>query len=274
MNKEPRSYLTVDKPLVFKHKNISKITELIQKQSNNQLSSNDKGNNSEDDDGEMFDAYISQKIKESLPSFNSIKRESKSKIIKKEERVNLIKAKDTDLYQISNEEKKNEEKSTIKYSSYISTISFTQNRINTLENIHNDLLLLLPEPTFQSPYSKLSLLQWIDLSFNKLSSVHDDITRIPYLKILYLDNNVISDLNKITALSQCNNLTTLTLSQNPVCKIRGYRQFIVEMCPVLEKLDNSEVTEKELEIIHFGGSKYGEKRLNGNGKVIRYPNKK
>lgn len=46
------------------------------------------------------------------------------------------------------------------------------------------------------------------------------------------------------------------------------------MCEVLQQLDSAEVTEKELEVIHFGGSKFGEVRENGNGKVIKYPTKK
>lgn len=271
MIRELRSYLTVGKPLVYKHKNIMKISELIHKQNNSQFSINDQGNSSEDNEGEMFDSYISQKIKESLISLNLKKKDIKIKQTQREERFNLIKIQNSsnqDQIQNGDKGKKN-----IMYNSYLSSISFTHNQINSLENIHTDLLLLLPQPSFQTNYDKLSLLQWLDLSYNKIVNVHNDITKIPFLKILYLNNNIINDLNKITALGQCNNLTTLTLSKNPVCKVRGYRQFLVEMCPVLEKLDNSEITEKELDIIHYGGSKYGEKRFNGNGKVIKYPTK-
>ena len=42
------------------------------------------------------------------------------------------------------------------------------------------------------------------------------------------------------------------------------------MCPLLEKLDSAVISEKELDIIKFRGSRYGEVR-NKAGKVIRYP---
>ena len=108
--------------------------------------------------------------------------------------------------------------------------------------------------------------------YREYSSIHKDITYLPNLKILDLSNNLISDINKVKELQNIKKLIFLTFRGNKICLIRGYRQFIIELCPLLTHLDNAEVSEKELEIIHFKGSRFGEKRLNGHGKVIKYPN--
>ena len=56
---------------------------------------------------------------------------------------------------------------------------------------------------------------------------------------------------------------------NPIDHIKGYRNFIIEMCPLLEKLDGAVISEKELDIIKFHGSRYGEVR-DKKGNVRRY----
>ena len=129
---------------------------------------------------------------------------------------------------------------------------------------------LLPELTFKSKLNKVELLQWIDVSRNKLTDISEDICRLPYLKILYVHGNNIQEIEKVTNLRNCKSLTSLSLYGNPIDHIKGYRHFIIEMCPLLEKLDSAVISEKELDIIKFRGSRYGEVR-NKAGKVIRYP---
>ena len=119
---------------------------------------------------------------------------------------------------------------------------------------------------------RIYFIQKLNLSENNITFIHKDITLIPNLKILDLGNNLITDLNKVKELQNINKLMFLILRGNKICMIRGYRQFIIELCPVLSQLDSAEVSEKELEIIHFKGSRFGEKRENGHGKIIRYPN--
>ena len=119
---------------------------------------------------------------------------------------------------------------------------------------------------------RIYFIQKLNLSENDITFVHKDITLMPNLKILDLGNNLITDLNKVTELQNIEKLMFLTLRGNKICMIRGYRQFIIELCPVLSQLDTAEVSEKELEIIHFKGSRFGEKRENGHGKIIYYPN--
>ena len=167
------------------------------------------------------------------------------------------------------------------FRTYISTVYITQCQLESLEGIHTSLEKLLPPLRIDVKVPKIFLdnnleriyfIQKLNLSENKLSSIHKDLCLIPNLKILDLSNNLITDLNKVKELQNIQKLIFLTLRGNKICLIRGYRQFIIELCPLLTHLDAAEVSEKELDIIHFKGSRFGEKRLNGHGKVIKYPN--
>ena len=173
-----------------------------------------------------------------------------------------------------NIELKKTKKKTARFQKYISSVIINYCQLESLENIGESLNLLLPTITFEMPsnFKKIDLIQWLDLSNNKLSFIHKDISTLINLKILNLNDNLFTDINKITNLSEMKNLISLSFIGNKMTKIPGYRQFVIEMCPILQQLDSAQVTEKELEIIHFGGSKFGEIRENGNGKVIKYPN--
>ena len=146
----------------------------------------------------------------------------------------------------------------------------SNNKLTSLSGIYEVLLELLPELTFKSKLGKVELLQWIDISRNKLTDISSDIQKLPFLKILYVHGNNIQEIEKVTALSKCPSLTSLTLYGNPLDHIKGYRHFLIEMCPLLEKLDGAVVSEKELDVIKFRGCRYGEVR-DKKGKVLKYP---
>ena len=173
-----------------------------------------------------------------------------------------------------NIELKKTKKKTARFQKYISSVIINYCQLESLENIGESLNLLLPTITFEMPsnFKKIDLIQWLDLSNNKLSFINKDICTLVNLKILNLNDNLFTDINKITNLSEMKNLISLSFIGNKMTKIPGYRQFVIEMCSILQQLDSAQVTEKELEVIHFGGSKFGEIRENGNGKVIKYPN--
>lgn len=178
----------------------------------------------------------------------------------------------------------------IKYLPYTNAIILHSNSINSLEDIHIALNEVLPEVEFLNKqnnnygennnflppisrsleYTQLDLLQWIDLSHNKIESIHKDILKIPFLKILYLHANYIKSLEEITNLSQCKALINLTLHGNPIEHIKGYRLLVIEMIGTLEKLNFTLVSEKELDIIHYKGARFGEKR-SSTGEIISYP---
>ena len=286
---ETRKILVSAKPIVFKKKNITKIADLVLK--NKKFAKGERGTSEGDDaydddlSEEFFEKYFSRFKEEKNNQndrVNSSNLVTQNNIVSTMNNVKMLTKnnptlnnKETESNYIKNiDEYNTQTKKKIEYQSFASSIVITQCQIDSVKNIHVDISLILQEIPKNSPeisINKLEYLQLLDLSYNKIKEIHNDISLLPNLKILKLNNNLLSDVNKIVNLGNIKNLTSLNLSNNLICKIRGYRQFVIEMCSVLEQLDNAQVTEKELEIIHFGGSKYGEKRLNGNGKVIKYP---
>ena len=170
---------------------------------------------------------------------------------------------------------------TIRYLPYTNTVIMHSNNIVSLDGIDTVLDDILPDVEFldnRSNYKinynldfcKVDLIQWIDLSHNKLTTISSDIVNLKFLKILYLHANYIQELKELTVLSNCNALINLTLHGNPIEHIKGYRLLVIEMIQSLEKLDFTLVSEKELDIINYRGAYFGEVR-NKKGKVVVYP---
>lgn len=174
--------------------------------------------------------------------------------------------------QEASERKEKKSSKKIRYVPYTNAVILHSNEISSVEGVGEVLHEIIPDVEFLSEYdySKIDLIQWLDLSHNMLEAIHPDICELKYLKILYLHANFIKSLSKVTVLSKCKCLMNLTLHGNPIEQIKGYRFFIIEMMPCLEKLDFTLVSEKELDIVHFRGSWNGEKR-NKSGKIVKYP---
>jgi hypothetical protein len=307
-----KNILISAKPLVFKKKNITKISELVMK---NKKRDDEEQNDEHDDDSydnlteEFFEKYFSciklndkhASIKDTINNQTPLEdsdiylQSSPNKTVRKGSYKNQ-----TELNSPNKKDKENKiltirdhleqhitslvtlpkpKKKTMQYKEYISTIIISNCNIDSVKHIHIDIADLLQEYAASSIknaniIASINNIQLVDLSFNKLKYIDEDIALLPNLKIMKLNNNELNDLNKIRNLGKIKTLVSLNLTNNGICKIKGYRQFIIEMCEVLQQLDSAEVTEKELEVIHFGGSKFGEVRENGNGKVIKYPTKK
>ncbi|CAK9812437.1 Leucine-rich repeat-containing protein 51 [Anthophora plagiata] len=88
-------------------------------------------------------------------------------------------------------------------------------------------------------------LSWLDLSFNELEKIGDDITNFLNLKIIYLHGNNISDINDVVKLKKLRNLKCLTLHGNPIENLPFYRGYIVHILPQLSALDFSAVLSAE-----------------------------
>lgn len=171
-----------------------------------------------------------------------------------------------------NDEKALASKKKVKFSTYTNAVLLHNNEITTLSRIDAVLneILLYPKFLENSYKKKLDLIQWLDLSHNHLQDIHVDISSLRFLKILYLHANFINELENIRNLKNCACLINLTLHGNSIEHIKGYRNFVIELVPRLEKLDFTLVSEKELDIIHFKGSRYGEVR-DKTGNIIAYP---
>lgn len=172
----------------------------------------------------------------------------------------------------ADEDKKEGPKRKIKYVNYTNSIILHSNSIKSFERCDQVLNDILPDIDFfaMPNRNKLDLIQWIDISHNKIEEIHPDLLNLKFLKILYCHANYIKEIEKITILRNSKSLLNLTLHGNPIEQIKGYRQFIVEIVPSLEKLDFTLVSEKELDIIYHRGSRWGEKR-NKLGEVVEYP---
>jgi len=83
---------------------------------------------------------------------------------------------------------------------------------------------------------------WLDLSFNDIEEVTDDILEFPNLKMIYLHGNKISSFSDIARLAVLPNLYSLTLHGNPIENYPNYRASVLSILPHLRSLDFANVT--------------------------------
>merc|ERR1719336_3098505 len=86
---------------------------------------------------------------------------------------------------------------------------------------------------------------WLDLSFNEIGAVSNDILEFPALKMIYLHGNKIRRFADLSKLQQLPNLYSLTLHGNPIENFPNYRASVICMFPKLKSLDFAKVTEDE-----------------------------
>ncbi|XP_057314077.1 leucine-rich repeat-containing protein 51-like [Hydractinia symbiolongicarpus] len=89
-------------------------------------------------------------------------------------------------------------------------------------------------------------IEWIDLSFNDLTSIDKCVLEYPNLKVLYLHGNSIEKITEIDKLNSLLHLKTLTLHGNPIeVSCKGYRQYVLSRLPLLKNIDFSCVTKSD-----------------------------
>ena len=270
-------YIEADRPLVYNFFDVKTLQELIDKEPTSGKRKEAKKKEDVEEKNENINEIDKKKNEEEEQlKAKKVKNES-NEIYEGKLRDDISEKKGKKFNELNTgaikkeDAKQNQEKKRkIKFKKYCNAFNVSNNKLTTVEGIQTVLEMLLPELSFPSKLSKVQLIQWVDISRNKLTSIHKDICELPYLKILYAHGNNIQEIEKVTALGNCKSLTALTLYGNPMDHIKGYRNFIIEMCPLLEKLDGAVISEKELDIIKFHGSRYGEVR-DKKGNVRRYP---
>jgi len=70
-------------------------------------------------------------------------------------------------------------------------------------------------------------LLWLDLSYNYLTAIEDDLLEFEELRTLYLHGNYIANLEHTKKLQKFVDLQSLTLYGNPVEQIKGYRMWVL-----------------------------------------------
>jgi len=98
-------------------------------------------------------------------------------------------------------------------------------------------------------------LEVVSLSVNKIKTLKS-FANLSNLRELYLRHNLISNLNEIKYLIDCQNLSVLWLSENPICDNPNYRAVVICVLPQLQKLDDIAITDAERE--------KAEKKIGGN----------
>lgn len=116
-----------------------------------------------------------------------------------------------------------------------------------LNNNQIESLSDLPQALESVMYDPVGRLQWLDLSFNWLTTIDPAICRYPQMKALYLHGNRIKSLPSIERLKKLPKLISLTMNGNPVESNRIYRAYVVGALPNLRSLDHSTIAEDELE---------------------------
>lgn len=101
-----------------------------------------------------------------------------------------------------------------------------------MEGFENLVQKVLDDPIY---------LSWLDISFNEIKKIGDEIVKFLNLKIVYLHGNNISDINDVMKLKKLQNLKSLTLHGNPIENLPYYRGYVVHILPQLTTLDFSPV---------------------------------
>ena len=80
---------------------------------------------------------------------------------------------------------------------------------------------------FVLPHGDPTKLLWLNLSFNYLVKIDEEILNFPNLKSLQLHGNYIADLEEVRKLNLIPTLQMLTLNGNPIEEIKGYRFYVL-----------------------------------------------
>jgi len=116
------------------------------------------------------------------------------------------------------------------------TLWLSNNLLNSMEGLQRLADRVLDDPAY---------LSWLDLSFNEINEIGEDIEKFTNLKILYLHGNKIANIADTLKLRKLQNLRSLTLHGNPIEDVPCYRSYIVHLLPQLLVLDFSPVIAAE-----------------------------
>lgn len=133
---------------------------------------------------------------------------------------------------------------------------------NDLENLHflESLLQHISKQKNIEPLNNYSNISSLDISFNKITTINDQLFLLTNLKTLYLHSNKINDLNEIQKLTSLTKLRRLTLENNPIMELynKFYRSLVIHYLPQIKWLDFHTISkvEKNKASISFNTHKY------------------
>ena len=92
--------------------------------------------------------------------------------------------------------------------------------------------------------NKMPSLEVVSLNVNRIKTL-SPFSNLRYLRELYLRRNLISNINEIKNLINCENLSVLCLGENPISENQNYRAIVICILTQLKKLDNITITNEE-----------------------------
>ncbi|XP_050520298.1 leucine-rich repeat-containing protein 51-like [Daktulosphaira vitifoliae] len=116
------------------------------------------------------------------------------------------------------------------------TIWLNNNNLSNLTGLKDIVYELIELPFY---------LYWLDVSFNEVTHINEEIFHFVNLQILYLHGNNIKDMTEVSKLKKLLNLRSLTLYGNMISRIRHYRAYVLVYLPQIKKLDFTIITREE-----------------------------
>eukprot|EP00051_Salpingoeca_urceolata_P032568 m.16340 g.16340 ORF g.16340 m.16340 type:complete len:236 (-) comp5227_c0_seq1:185-892(-) len=121
----------------------------------------------------------------------------------------------------------------------IENLGATMDQFDTIDLTNNEIKKLDGFPI-------LLRLKTLLLSNNRVARIAPGIgTKLPNLEELVLTNNSLTDLGDLFPLKDIPSLTRLSLSRNPVTRLKNYRLFVIHLLPALKLLDFQKVKPQE-----------------------------
>ncbi|XP_075598796.1 leucine-rich repeat-containing protein 51 [Balearica regulorum gibbericeps] len=109
-------------------------------------------------------------------------------------------------------------------------------------------------------------LRWLDLSFNRLTTIDPVLTTLRALQSLQLHGNGIGSLAEVDKLGVLLRLRRLTLHGNPMEEQRGYRSYVLSLLPHLTSLDFTGVTGQDRQDAATARAQRGKKKGGAPGR--------
>jgi len=133
------------------------------------------------------------------------------------------------------------------------------NRMETVEGFGHVMNLLFLEP---------AKLCWLDLSFNRLTIIDDELIQFVQLKSLYLHGNTIADISEVEKLIPLSKLITLTLHGNGLHGLDDYQSFVITTLPWIKRLDFVCLTPDMKKMASRWEKVFGKGKIKSQGKAL------
>lgn len=119
------------------------------------------------------------------------------------------------------------------------------------------------EPICSKLVCNLSDVEWMDLSFNSLTTIDNRLPELfPNCKVLYLHGNKLAQMNDVKKLSNMRQLRTVTLHGNPLAEnTDGYRPIAISNLPsTVKTLDYTGISAQDLQLAKYNPNKKKKKK--------------